>query len=400
MNHDGRPRILMLFAESLSAPECAWSLVQDGFDVVAVTRAGTRPPLRRSRLVRVVEVPSPEDGYEQTLLALQALIEQEGVDVVLPLDDYAVWLCDRVQAGSEVAIAGPTGAHARLALDKSEQVAAAEAAGMRVPATKVFERAEEVRDVGEFPLIVKPSLAVDPAEGRLKRASGAICADAGELESALAKLRDAGPVLVQPFIAGVGEGLFGLATEDGVQAWSAHRRLRMMNPAGSGSSACVAAKVEPELAQTAEAFLKQIGWRGIFMIELLRDESGRAWFMEINGRAWGSMALARRMGLEYPAWSVRYALDPSFLPTSGATGENITCRHLGRELVHLLMVLRGPKSRALVKWPSRWRTLFNVLRLRKGDRWYNLQSGELSLFLSDTVQTVLGQLKLGRRRKA
>lgn len=398
MQDADRPRVLLLFAESLSAPECAWSLGQDGFEIVAVTRAGKHPPLRKSRLVQVVEVPPPEAGYDRTLLALEALVS-EGVDVVLPLDDHAVWLCDQLRTRSGVEVAGPTGVHARLALDKGEQLVAAEAAGMHVPATCFFDRADDAREFRQFPSIVKPRLAIDPSHGRLRRASGAVCANEGELERALANLSDAGPLLIQPFIAGIGEGLFGLATEDGVCAWSAHRRLRMMNPAGSGSSACVPIDVDSQVTHTAEAFLKQVGWRGIFMIEFLRDEAGRPWFMEINGRAWGSMALARRMGLEYPAWGVRQAIDGSFRPPTSSPAENITCRHLGRELVHLLMVLRGPKSAALVEWPSRWRTLLDVLRLRKGDRWYNLKSGEIPLFLSDTFQTVFEQVKPGRRRK-
>ena len=41
---------------------------------------------------------------------------------------------------------------------------------------------------------------------------------------------------------------------------------------------------------------------------LLRDGEGTAWFMELNGRAWGSMALARRLGHEYPRWAVQAAL--------------------------------------------------------------------------------------------
>jgi hypothetical protein len=49
-------------------------------------------------------------------------------------------------------------------------------------------------------------------------------------------------------------------------------------------------------------FLKGCNWRGLFMIELLRDPSENLWFIEFNARAWGSMALARRLGFEYPAF--------------------------------------------------------------------------------------------------
>ena len=71
---------------------------------------------------------------------------------------------------------------------------------------------------------------------------------------------------------GVGEGVFGLALGNRLVCWSGHRRVRMMNPAGSGSSACVSVKPEPKICEIAERFLKAIGWQGMFMIELLRDK--------------------------------------------------------------------------------------------------------------------------------
>ena len=51
------------------------------------------------------------------------------------------------------------------------------------------------------------------------------------------------------------------------------------------------------------------------MIELLRDRDGVAWFMELNGRTWGSLALARRLGLEYPAWAALDALGIAAPPS-------------------------------------------------------------------------------------
>jgi hypothetical protein len=109
------------------------------------------------------------------------------------------------------------------------------------------------------------------------------------------------------------------------------------------------------------------------------------------------MALARRCGLEYPAWAVLQTLDPAFQPPVPARLDaGITCRHLGRDLVHLLMVVRGPRSRALERWPSRWRTARDVLRVGRGERFYNWRAGEPGVFVHDTVQTVVEQVR--RRR--
>lgn len=163
----------------------------------------------------------------------------------------------------------------------------------------------------------------------------------------------------------------------------------MMNPQGSGSSACVSQSVPADLLCQVKKLLRDSGWQGLFMIELLRDSSGKAWFVEVNGRPWGSMALSRRQGLEYPAWHVHLALDPASqegISTSAAPG--IVCRNVGREIMHLLFVLRGPKSRAQRNWPSFWNTLCEVLHVRRGDAFYNWRREDSKVFLADCFNTV------------
>jgi len=189
------------------------------------------------------------------------------------------------------------------------------------------------------------------------------------------------PLLVQPFVAGVGEGVFGVAAPEGVRAWSAHRRLRMMNPKGSGSSACISQAVPEDVRTKVEALVRATGWCGLFMVELLRDADGKAWFVELNGRPWGSMSLCRRQGLEYPAWHVQLALDPQSPAGRGASfTPGVVCRNAGREFLHLLFVLRGPKSKALNGWPSIGKTLVDVLRVRRSDTWYNWRRDDAKVF--------------------
>ncbi len=195
-------------------------------------------------------------------------------------------------------------------------------------------------------------------------------------------------MLAQPLIEGVGEGVFGLATEQGVVCWSGHRRVRMMNPSGSGASACESLSPAQDTREIAEKFVSSIGWRGIFMIELLRDQDGNLWFMELNGRSWGSMALARRRGFEYPAWAVRNLLDPGFVPEEPSPSGRVVCRHLGREILHPLFVLRGPRGGHRANWPGFGKSLLDVLRIRAGERWYNDNPADRALFWVDAWRTI------------
>jgi hypothetical protein len=391
------------FSEALSAPETAWSLLDAGFTVIAFARRGRHSALRHSAHVEVIEITPPEQNsdaaladLETALAARNTLAEQPGV--IFPLDDTSLWLCNHLKIGPGWILGGASGKAAELALDKSIQIESAIGAGFNVLPTTVAKTVTEVQACGKgLPLMLRPARAVLPGNGSLKKGSNWICATPDEFSQAVSKWAGAWPLLVQPFTVGNGEGVFGLATADGVRGWSGHRRLRMMNPHGSGSSACVSQPVDAETKTIVEKFVQQVGWRGMFMVELLRDQAGKLWFVEFNGRPWGSLALARCQGLEYPAWSVKLALNRSAEIIVGQPGQRpLVCRNAGREFMHMLFVLRGPKSKALREWPSFWRTALELLRVRKNDYFYNWRRDDLKVFFYDwwyTVRNNVGKSK-------
>ena len=407
MGTPGRASTLVVigFAEALAGPEVVWSLADAGFSIAAFARRGRRGAISRSRFSTVHEIPPPETDTETAIAALRALLDglHAGSDhdrhVLLALDDAALWLCANVNAPGWT-FAGPSGTDAlALALDKRYQIHAANEAGLNVPETIVARRVDDLLAPAlAFPLILRPADAVTLGDGRLGKGRNWICSDAAELAAARQFWGGRGELLVQPYVDGVGEGLFGLATDQGVIAWSAHRRLRMMNPHGSGSSACASRSVDPDLQAPVARMLAAAGWRGMFMVELLRTHDGRALFVEFNGRAWGSLALARRQGLEYPAWSPRLAVGNSVEPLATTDlREGLVCRNLGRELMHLLFVLRGRRSRAIQHWPSFWSSLTAVLRVDSDSAFYNWRRNDWRVFASDCWQTLARNLsKAGR----
>lgn len=389
--------MLIGFADALAAPETAWSLLDAGSEVVAFAKRGSRPALRRSKKVRVVEITPPAHDARRALADLRELMESGAFQAVMPLDDASLWLCRGAHdEGAEIPVIGAVGATAELALNKSLQLDAAQRAGFHVPSTRNIVSVDELTSL-DLPVVLKSARPVVEREGALVRPKSYVCATGEELAAAARAWHGAEPLLAQPLLFGTGEGLFGLAGEHGLHALSAHRRIRMMNPQGSGSSACASTPVDVELATAAERMLRDVGWRGMFMLEFLRAEDGTAWFMELNGRPWGSMALARRSGLEYPAWALRQRYDRDFTPPERPYSDEQVCRHLGRELVHFLMVLRGPRSAALTGWPSRAATAKEIFRIGRGQHWYNLRRGDRAVFFEDTMRTVLQEVRKGSR---
>ena len=389
----GKKRVIFIgFAEALAAPEVAWDLLHADFQIVAFTRRESRTAMRSCSEIKFIEITAPDIDVSKAVRDLQNAAHSIGAASVLPLDDRSVWLCDRASSALDIPIAGPVGDLAKLALDKRLQIQTAYDAGFNVPATRYVATIREVLEIDTYPIIFKPALAVVETGGQLHGGTMHFCSNRNEAVAFTRIWNEYQPMIAQPVLTGVGEGLFGLAGKESVRFWSAHRRIRMMNPHGSGSSACMSLPLSDQPVANAELMLKKAQWQGMFMIELLRDRSDIIWFMELNGRAWGSMALANQIGYHYPAWTVKQRIDPGFQPSDEVTFKHITARHLGRELVHLLMVLRGPKFPSIGYWPSRWKTFIDIFHIKRQDRWYNWRQGCIRFFVEDTVKTLWDQV--------
>lgn len=401
---DRKPITVIFFAESFSCPEVAWSLSDRGFQVIAAARRHSHAAIRVSRYATTFDVTSPELDAAATVNDLEAQIKRllkssTAKVALLALDDAALWVCSQLTMREQLIVVGP--ADVSLALDKEAQIAMARKAGFNVPETVTIRSGDSVPPpICGFPLILKPLRSISLNRGRLTKGHFNICRDNLDFKAAIRDSATSEPMLAQQHITGIGEGLFGLASRNMVACWSSHQRIRMMNPMGSGASACVSIAARPKDVEAGARFIEISAWRGPFMIELLRDQEGKTWFMEFNGRIWGSTALARRCGLEYPAWAVQDALgidlDPA-IPSDLKLGT--VSRHAGREAMHGLFVLRGPRNNYSRGWPSKWKTLFRLLRLRKSEHWYNWRSDDWRVFFRDFAVTITDNVFKRRSQK-
>jgi hypothetical protein len=394
-----RGTVLLGFADALAAPEVVFSLRDAGFAVRPFSREGAgRPLLSRLSAETPVVLPAPEVDAEAAITSLRAAAADNPPAAVLALDDAALWLVDQAFGGDcGPPLASAHGPQAEIALDKTRQIDLAAAAGFEVPPTRIARKRADILSHSSFPAIVKPALAAELRGTRLGRGSPYYLSAATDFANLPPDDKLSYPAVIQPLIPGRGEGIFGFAAEGGVTNWSGHRRVRMMNPHGSGASACRINAVEPKLREAAEHLVTSMGWRGPFMIELLRSADGTAYFMELNGRLWGSTALSRRAGFEYPAWAVEQALDPSFAPPPTEPIDPGVIRHLGRDLLHLLFVLRGPRSAFHREhWPRFWPTTGQVLRPAPGRQFYNWDAACSRFYLRDALVTIANFLRRKR----
>lgn len=388
-------------ARAVAATETVWSLLDRGHRVSVWTHPHDRTALGRDRRVSLTTIPDPTADLAAASDGLAQLAR--GADAVFPLDDYALVLADQLRGAVRATVVGPSGPTLALALDKSLQAEAAAAAGWCVPEGLAVDDVRHLPSQAPFPgpMVLRPAHAVDRLDDRLAKSENVYCSGPHGWNQARGSFPPDRPVLAQRIVSGEGIGIFGLARNGTLHAASGHRRVRPTDPAGSGASAAAARRVDAaELAQ-AESFVARTGWDGILMIEqITRPEDGSRWFVEVNARPWGSTALARRRGLEYPAMAVDAALGLKFDPPPHRLDDDGTvARHLGREAVHFLMVMRGPRGPQTTPWPTRRRTAVEMLRWRPGTHWYNKQPGATRLWAVDATNNVLDRVAPRKDRR-
>jgi predicted ATP-grasp superfamily ATP-dependent carboligase len=123
-----------------------------------------------------------------------------------------------------------------------------------------------------------------------------------EASDGLARLRRRyGKVLVQGFVSGRGVGAFFLIWNGEILAEFQHRRIHEV-PHTGGVSSYRESYRHAGIRDDALEKISCLAWRGVGMLEYRLDEAtGRLYFIEFNGRFWGSLHLALYAGVDFPA---------------------------------------------------------------------------------------------------
>jgi predicted ATP-grasp superfamily ATP-dependent carboligase len=282
-----------------------------------------------------------------------ALIRETGAGALLAVSEedlIALAGLDPVIEGCRIL----TPHHAPLAivLDKVVTLERAKALGIDVPDSWQPVAADDFgarMSTLTYPLVLKwadpPAILPRLADHNIAFIKAEHVPDAEALVIALARYNPLGawPV-VQRYCPGIGLGqMFHM--KDGAATLSfQHRRVHEWPPEGGVSTVCATVPLDQHSEQRAksEALLASIGWEGPAMVEYRYDMmTGSYWLMEINGRFWGSLPLARHAGAEF-AWET-YARALDIDPGQGEIKER-HARYTIPETRRLIRVLVGRRA--------------------------------------------------------
>ena len=208
--------------------------------------------------------------------------------------------------------------------------------------------------------------------------------------------------LVQSYCPGIGLGQMFHMKNGAATLSFQHRRIHEWPPEGGVSTVCATVPLDQHSEQRAksEALLASIGWQGPAMVEYRFDQrTGKYWLMEINGRFWGSLPLARHAGAEF-AWE-------TFAQAMGITTEQpeIRERHARytipetRRLIRVFFGTRAIADRQFKATP--WRDLLSYLGdfIDPGMRYFVWDRRDRGPFWADMKAVVRKFLRRGTQTR-
>lgn len=312
-------------------------------------------------------VPAPNDDREAYLEALRRIVEQEAVDVVIPVSEettHVAFLHARLPAGVVLFTMPPD---AVLALhDKRRFVGIAEAYRLAVPETHRLGSKEAVALAAMHKVVVKPIFS---CSGR-----GVTIRQPGE---ALPAPDPDDPAIVQRCVDGEGFSTCSIARDGRIIATTIYRGLVM-----AGSVAVAFARVDDQPAITAwvERFVAASHWTGFISFDFIRDSSGAVFAIECNPRGtsglhfWPAEDIARAILDQSGETPVRWRPETSLQQFYACLTEATTAFWRGddfRRRIARLFTIRDVTWDRRDPWPfigmtaNSWRIIALSIRLRR-----------------------------------
>lgn len=236
--------------------------------------------------------------------------------------------------------------------------------GLASPRTVICETVEAaVQEAGGlgYPVVLKPQLPVVRGEdGRSSQPGGRLMADEAALLAALP--RYGLPCLVQRHEPGPVVSFSGVASGGSLLAFGMSRYKRTWPPE-SGMASFAETVVPPhELPSQVEGLIGDLGWEGIFELELITRSDGGYGAVDFNPRLFGSLELVTRAGAPLaPIWCSRL-LGGDAGPAKTTAGYRY--RNEEGEVRNLMRCLRSGEFRsALALLRPRRRTVKGFFRI-------------------------------------
>ncbi len=403
MEQEKQPVALVTDANRGSALAIIRSLAREGWRTIAADSDRRSLGFHSRYSHDTLLYPSPTQNAEAFAQAIVEAVQGKAVDLVIPTTDEAILplAASRDRFDGLCRVAMPDEEGLRRVTDKQMTLALARELGVPTPLTFVAEGVEEALDVAHllaWPMVLKAQRSRKLTGGEVQPTGRVGYANnVKELAEEVQRLRQVGPVLMQQFYAGSGQGVELLAYQGRVLAAFQHKRLAEIPITGGASALRESVALDPHLFEYSRRLVQALNWTGLLMVEfkVSMPAAGRgsdtanapayadgspahsAVLMEVNGRVWGSLPLAVYSGMDFPARLAHlYRFGPPPVEEPAATSYKIGVRacNLDLMLLWIAQVATGSRRYPFIPQPRRHEALLAVLGLFDPRRRYDVQT--------------------------
>jgi predicted ATP-grasp superfamily ATP-dependent carboligase len=362
-------KILVTDAHRGSAISIIRSLGRKGYTVYAADSEKKSLGFYSRYVSGQIVYPPPEqyaDRYQQFMLGTA---KQEKIDLIIPVTDLTIYplLKIRKELSSVSRLAIPDDEQLGMVSDKYRTVCLAKELGIPVPKTILVQTTQEAlhhaKTLG-WPIVIKPQVSkLLDSDHQIKSFQVTFANSESELKRAMQELEGQCPVLLQSFYTGFGVGIELCAYKGSLLAVFEHKRRREIPVSGGASSYRESVALEPELVGYASEMMKALSWTGLAMVEFKCGQDG-AKLMEINGRVWGSLPLAVKSGVDFPALLASCYLEKvpeqvHELKTDYRIG--VRSRDVQKDLLWIASVLAQKRDFPFLEMPKRRKAIKAIL---------------------------------------
>lgn len=263
----------------------------------------------------------PENDLDGFVADVRTSVLEGGYDLVFGADDIELLALSARRA--EIPAVLPHAPHEAVlrAVDKLTLSQTAAAVGVAVPRTVEATEQELARVHG--PVVVKARLHWTPGAppDADRHLLVQLCPDSQSARERVHQLGTGhGHAVLQEPVDGEQIALSLVLGQDGtVHAVSQQRTV--LSSLSRTSVRAETTPVEQPLLAGAVRLLRELGWSGLANLQYLRPPGGAAHVIDLNGRFYGSLALAVGAGADLPAVWARLALgDALLVPQIGRSG--------------------------------------------------------------------------------
>ncbi len=365
------PRVLVTDAGRGTAISIIRSLGRRGFYVVAADSRARSPGFYSRYTSERLRYPPPQAAPRRAVETLREAAWNLHVDLVLPETEAVVLPLSgaRAEFAGICDLALPEPQALARASDKLVTLELARELRVPTPRTALAATAAEALEAAPalgWPVVLKPRASRVNRNGRTIDAyEVGYAGDAEGLAEQMERFEGRCEVLLQEYSPGEAHGVELLLHRGRPLAAFQHRRLREVPITGGASSFRESVALDPDLYDHSVRLLAALEWTGLAMVEFKVGADGPK-LMEINGRIWGSLPLAVKSGMDFPARLAELYLSgpPENGPAPDTSYEvGVRSRNLDLEVLWIASALRRKRRFPFLPPPRRRDAVAAGLRL-------------------------------------